>query len=267
MHTSFYFKYANQSILVLVILFTLAFAVPAQAKDQYQELYESMKERQDRLEEALLHPGSCLGERLDGFLEINFDCSDEVKGLAEDENRDRQALYQFMAEDIGLTIEEVGQQKALKYLKGYPKGMLREVKLPSGETTWWNGFPPPPGLVSRVLTLRYAKIMKNPAGSSAVVRDNLQQYEAFGVVDQTKDASGQIWYKVTEEYVPKVKPENWDPQILGWIAEKDAIPWRRALVMRFTNAYGRDPSVFFKKPESILDFINEESRRKKKPAK
>ena len=264
MHTLSYFKYVNQSPLVFVILFTLAFAGPAQAKEQYQELYESMKERQDRLEEALLAPGSCLGERLDGFLEINFDCSDEVKGFAEDENRDRQALYQLMADDLGLTIEEVGQQKALKYLKGYPKGMMREVKLPSSETTWWNGFPPPPGLVSRVLTLKYAKIMKNPDESSAVVRDNLQQYEAFGVVDQTKGASGQIWYKVTEAYVPKVKPENWDPQILGWIAEKDAIPWRRALVMRFTNAYGRDPSVFFKNPESILEFINENTSERKK---
>ncbi len=248
-------KIFNATTLIFSLTVFALFSNTVWATSNYDALYQSMKARQPAIEEALTVPGACLGERLDGTLEINYTCSDEVKTLAEAENNDRAALYQLMAKDLGIRDTEVGKQRALRYLDGYPVGVLRQVELPSGKTTWWNGTPPDPRELplDRVLTLQYARIREKPDDKSRVVRDNLKQYEAFGVVGKMEDSSGQTWYKITEEYVPKIKPRNWAPAVMGWISEKDAIPWRRALIMRFTNAYQRDPSIFFKKPEPVLE--------------
>lgn len=96
-----------------------------------------------------------------------------------------------------------------------------------------------------------------PNTYSALVRDNVQQYEAFGVLDSTEDSNGERWYQVTEEYVPKIKPRNWSANPIGWISEKQSIPWRWTLVMRFTNPYNREPSLFFDSPQSALDLMQE----------
>ncbi|MCI5164232.1 MAG: VWA domain-containing protein, partial [Candidatus Electrothrix sp. AX5] len=79
----------------------------------------------------------------------------------------------------------------------------------------------------------------------------------FGVLDSMEDNSGTRWYQVTDEYVPKIKPRNWSPKPIGWIAENQVIPWRRAVVMRFTNSYNREPSLFFDPPQPVLDLIQE----------
>lgn len=233
--------------------------------DDFEVLYQSMKARQPQLENYMMSPGTCLGERLDGLLEINFGCSEEVEELAKAENQDRKVLHKLMAEYLGSSEADIGKERAMRYQDRYPEGVLREIRLAATQTTWWDGVPPDPRktAVSRILAVQYARLHEKPDASSPVVRDNLQQYEAFGVVDKAEGASGDIWFKVTEEYVPKVKPLNWSPKILGWIAEKDAIPWRRALVMRFTNAYQREPSVFFREPESILALIRQNPEQRK----
>lgn len=254
-----------QKQILLGIVFAIV-TVTVWAADDYDALLQSMKARQARLEAHMITPGTCLGERLDGFLEINFNCSEEIRRLAEAENKDRRALYRLMATDLGISEEEVGKQRARRYQKNYPKGILREISLSDNKTTWWDGFPPDPRetAVSRVLCLQYARIHEKPDASSPVVRDNLQLYEAFGVVEKAAGKEGNIWYKVTEEYVPKVKPHDWSPLILGWLSEKDVIPWRRALVMRFTNAYQRDPSIFFRNTETILELVRQAPEERKK---
>ncbi len=242
---------------IFLFFITIFMAGSVWAKTDYDALFQSMKVRQPQLEEYMKAPAACLGERLDGLLEINYNCPDKAKRLAEAENRDRKALYELMSADLGISAEEVGKKRAQQNQDQYLPGVLREVRLSATETTWWEGFPPDPRktAISRVLTLRYASIHKLPDASSAVVRDNIQQYEAFGVVGKDVGNAGDIWYKVTEDYVPKVKPSGWSPKALGWIAEKDAIPWRQALVMRFTNAYQRDPSFFFNEPAPLLKLI------------
>ncbi len=259
----------NRSTCILccaaVLLLSFSTHYPAWGADDYESLYQSMKARQARMESHLMSPDSCLGERLNGLLEINYDCPDEIKQFAEAENRDRRTLHALMAEDAGSTEAEVGKERAERYQNNYPQGVLREIRLSATQTTWWDGLPPDPRktLVSRVLSLQYARIHAQPDDASQAVRDNLQLYEAFGVVDKTTDESGDTWYKVTEEYVPKIKPRDWNPKILGWIPGKNAIPWQRALVMRFTNAYGRDPSIFFSKPEVTLELIRKDPARRK----
>ncbi len=252
------------TVSISLFLVTIFMAGSVWAEAGYEALFQSMKARQSQLEDYLTDPAACIGERLDGLLEINYNCPDEAKRLAEAENLDRQALHKLMAADLGISAEEVGKQRTQRNQNRYIPGILREVGLSATETTWWEGLPPDPRktAISRVLTLRYASIHKLPDASSAVVRDNIQQYEAFGVIDKAEEDTGDIWYKVTEDYIPKVKPSGWSPKVLGWIAEKDAIPWRQALVMRFTNAYQRDPSFFFREPAPLLELIGQNPKQR-----
>ncbi|MCI5157188.1 MAG: DUF1318 domain-containing protein, partial [Candidatus Electrothrix sp. AUS1_2] len=237
----------------------------AQGAESYEELLAAMQARQSRLEELLQSPDHCLGEGLDGLLTTNASCSAEDMRLAEEENRDREKLHRLMAEQLGISKEEVGERRAKRYRGGkykYIQGVLRQVEVPAtGETTWWDGYPPDPGntALSRILAKKGATLYTEPSTYSSVARDNVQQYEAFGVLDSTEDSSGARWYQVTEEYVPKIKPRNWSPNPVGWVAEDQVIPWRRAVVMRFTNSYNRDPSLFFDPPQPALDLMQEEA--------
>lgn len=252
-----YFRKSRQGVVFgFALLILLVGSLPA-AGQSYDELYRSMQNRQRRLESFMTGPDPCLGEQLDGLLKINFDCPEEADELADAENRDRQALHERMARDLETTPEAIGEERARRNVDEYRPGVLREVRISATETTWWDGRPPDPRktALSRVLSLQYAKIHQRPDAGSPVVRDNIQQYEAFGVVDSNESGDGTVWYEVTEEYVPKVKPDGWSPEILGWISGEDCIPWRRALVMRFTNPYGRDPTLFFRDPASLLDVI------------
>ncbi|MEC6814296.1 vWA domain-containing protein [Photobacterium toruni] len=218
----------------------------------YSALQSSMQARQPSLEKEQIAADSCLGERIDGLLKIN-NCSSEIKALAEDENKDRTSLYTLMSVSLGKDPQLVGFEWAKKRNPRYIKGIVREVRLEDGSTTFWNGIGEHPDEknVARVLTKQYAKLYESPNKSAKVVRDNLPLYEAFGVVKQ-ENKDGTLWYQVTEAYVPKEKPQNWSPKTIGWISEADVIPWKRALVMRFTNSLNRDPSIFFKTPEDVL---------------
>jgi len=252
-------------LVALVLCLIAGYAPQAWGQATYESLFKSMQARQAELEKVLLAPGNYLGEDLNGLLKINTNCPAEARALAEAENRDRQALYQLMGAELGLTAAQVGQERAKRNMDRYRPGVLREVRLSPSETTWWNGYPPDPRktAVARVLALQYAKIHSRPDPSSPVVRDNVQQYEAFGVADSAQGPDGTIWYHVTEENVPQLKPPNWSPKLIGWISEKESIPWRRALVMRFTNPLNRDPSLFFRDRTSILELVQQDpnSRR------
>lgn len=250
-------RFAPAGLLTSALFISLVVVGPVQGADSYEGLLASLQGRQPRLEAELSDRRRCLGERLDGFLEINDNCPPEARSLAEDENRDRTALHRLMSRDLKLGTEQVGQERASRYVDRYRPGVLREVRLSEHETTWWDGLPPDPRktAISRVLAVQYARIYERPDAASPVVRDNVQQYESFGVVDSARDSGGQPWYQVTEDYVPKVKPPGWSPRVLGWLSAGQSIPWRRAVVMRFTNPLRRDPSLFFAKPEPLLDLI------------
>lgn len=226
----------------------------------YSSVLSTMQVRQEQLEKAQLDQKSCLGEQLDGILKINFDCPEDIAKLAAAENSDRKALFELMAASLGTDAQKVGAEWVKKRNSRFVTGVMRQIQCSNGSVTFWNGRAPSPceNDVARVLTRQYAKIYTQPSISGQIVRDNLPLYEAFGVVKKEKDSGGKLWYQVTEEYVPKQKPANWNPKTLGWIIEQDAIPWKRALVMRFTNSVSRKPAIFFKTPENVLDIAKKE---------
>lgn len=257
--------WAKVGSIAVMLLPTLDSAATAPEPQDYQGILTTMQGRQPRLDAELSNPRHCLGERLDGLLEINGNCPPAVRDLAADENRDRKALHALMGRDLGLGVADVGRQRADRYVDRYRPGVFREVRLSERETTWWDGRPPDPRKtpVARVLALDGARIFEKPDSGSAVARDQVQQYEAFGVIDSAKDHGGRTWFRVTEEYVPKVKPPSWSPKALGWIAEDESIPWRRAVVMRFTNPLDRERSLFFGKPEPLLTLIGKDQSRRR----
>lgn len=240
-------SYIRKGLISLAILMVCAVS-SAMAQADYDTLYDSMVGRLDALDNALLAPNSCLGERSDGFLEINYTCSPDVKAMAESENADRKVLFELVAKDLETSPEAVGLLWVSKRENDYVPGLLREIQLPNGQKTWWNGYAPDPreNDIANILTLEGAVIYTDASASSGIARDGVQQYEAFGVVEKKKAADGTEWYKITQESVPQIKPKGWNPSILGWISENDVIPWRRALVMRFTNPNAREASLFFK---------------------
>lgn len=231
-------------------LFTLSGEAYASS---YSDLLATMQVRQAALEKEQIASNSCLGERLDGLLKINYNCSSEISALAEAENNDRTALYTLMSASLKTDTKNVGIQWAKQRHPKYIEGVVREVRLEDGTTTFWNGIGehPDESNIDRVLTKQYAKLYASPTKAADIVRDNLPLYEAFGVVKQ-ESKDGTRWYQVTEEYVPKQKPSNWDPKTIGWISEEDAISWKRALVMRFTNSLNREPSVIFETAEDAV---------------
>lgn len=257
---------ACRTVLAIMMFFQfLTDAVLAKDGCHGIDLCEIMKARRIKIEQLLRSPVHCIGEGADGLLLINRDnCSDEERRLAEDENRDRMAVFERMSRKpkmMNKTSEEIGKEFAAKRQENLPKGILREIRISPTETTWWDGnsLDPRQVALSRVLALGTAHVLhEQPDTDSPVARDNVQQYEAFGVLDSMEDSAGERWYQVTEEYVPKIKPRNWSPKPIGWIADKDVIPWRQALVMRFTNPYNREPSLFFDSSERVLDLIREE---------
>lgn len=241
------------------VLATLAICILAtpslRAEGSFESLLETMQERQTLLESELKSSVHCLGERLDGLVEINANCSTEARNLAEAENADRQALHGLMAAQLQTTSASVGEERAQRYQERYNPGILREISLSSGKTTWWDGYPPRPtdDEVSRILSLNNARIHSDSDANSSILKENIQQYESFGVIESATGSDGNLWYKVTEDYVPKIKPAGWSPRSLGWISEKESIPWRRALVMRFTNRLERPPSIFFREPDPAIE--------------
>jgi uncharacterized protein YdbL (DUF1318 family) len=257
--------WAEAGGLLWLLLSTLVCAAPAPEAQDYQALLASLQGRQARLDAELNNPRHCLGERLDGLLEINDNCLPAARDLADAENRDRKALHERMARDLKFGADAVGQQRADRYVDRYHPGVLREVRISERETTWWDGRPPDPRKtpIARVLALDGARIYVRPDSGSAVARDQVQQYEAFGVIDSAKDSGGGNWFQVTEAYVPKVKPPSWAPQALGWIAEDESIPWRRALVMRFTNPLERERSLFFAKPETLVPLLGRDQAQRR----
>lgn len=231
----------------------------------YSDLLATMQVRQAELEKEQLATNTCLGERLDGFLKINHNCSPQVSAMAESENSDRKALYTLMAQSLDSDSQTVGIQWAKKRHPLYIDGVMREIRLEDGTTTFWNGIGehPDDANIARVLTKQYAKLHADADKSSKVLRDNLPLYEAFGVVKQ-QEVNGTRWFQVTEDYVPKQKPANWQPDTIGWISEEEVIPWKRALVMRFTNSLNRDPSVFFEKAEDAVALVKASSSERNK---
>jgi serine/threonine-protein kinase PpkA len=252
------------SHMLIALFFTTLFLTPSpgRADAPYADLLRSLSSRQPVLEAHLLDAARCIGERLDGMIQFNARrdvCGDDVRALAEEENADRRALNQLMAVELGTTAEAIGRQRAERYLDRYPRGVMREIRLADGRTTWWDGYPPPPDIdaVSRVLTLEGARIQSEPSASAPVVLDGIQQYEAVGVLGAAEGDDGNQWYQVTEEYVPLVKPRGWSPKALGWIAAAETIPWRRAVVMQFTKI-NRPDTLFYRSKESLLDLIRAE---------
>lgn len=245
-------------LTAICVAFGLAMLASTSSLAQsYDDLASAMKSRQAALAPYLLGSNRCLGERQDGFLEVNTNCPAEAVTLAEAENLDRRELYALMAQQLGMMPDDVGAERANREAERYKRGVLRQI-LVADQLTWWDGVPPRPGAVdaSRILAQRYAVVHASADSTSPVVRDNLQQYEVYSVLDSTVDAQGVTWYQISESYVPKIKPPGWSPDPLGWIAGDQVIPWRRAVVMEFTTPYKRDPALFFADQQPLIDLAN-----------
>jgi uncharacterized protein len=121
-------------IIIMVPLGMLALAGgAARAGDDLQTLRERFKQRFDEL--SKLKSAGRIGETWQGYVEaVRPEDRDATAGLVNAENADRRALYRLLAEEEGLTPEEIARNNAVRnfnkakkgeYLKG-PEGQWKQ---------------------------------------------------------------------------------------------------------------------------------------------
>lgn len=115
-------------ILVAALLATCTFAASE------TELRERFKQRYPQLQQLKLE--GKIGEVFTGYIDAvqpQYEAEAKVKGMIDNENRDRAELYQIMARQTGATPEAVAQRNATRnfekarsgdYLKG-PDGIWK----------------------------------------------------------------------------------------------------------------------------------------------
>jgi len=148
--------------------------------------------------------------------------------------------------------ENAGGDFCQSLLADVNKGVYRQVQAHQ-ENTWWDGFLPDPrkDLPARVLAQQSARLYERPDENSQVVKDNVQWFEAFSVLD-SQQVGGETWYRVVEGNVPPKKGDNYrEPTDDKWIPGKRAIPWRQALVMYPTSGVNRPATLFFKDRDTL----------------
>ena len=108
-------------------------AAAAYGADDLQSLQKRMKARYGQI--VKLKSAGKIGETWSGYVEaVKPEFRDDAAGLINAENADRRTLYRLMAEEEGLTPEEVAKNNAVRnfqkarkgeYLKG-PEGQWKQ---------------------------------------------------------------------------------------------------------------------------------------------
>lgn len=97
--------------LVLFALFAVALGAPVvHAQDDQSAIQERMKARVPQIDALKL--AGVVGENNTGFLEQRGSLTPEQTQLMNAENADRRALYNILAQRLGLSVAVVGAQRA-----------------------------------------------------------------------------------------------------------------------------------------------------------
>lgn len=96
-------------------------AVAVHAADDLQSLQKRMKARYAQL--VKLKSAGKIGETWSGYVEpVKPEFRDAVSSLINAENADRRSLYRLMAEEEGLTADEVAKNNAVRNFQKARKG-------------------------------------------------------------------------------------------------------------------------------------------------
>lgn len=96
---------------LLFIPFLLCFALISQLGAETREaIQERISERDEVIASLLLEQK--LGENNRGFLEARSELTRDELQLKEAENRDRLALYEILAREVGRSVQEIGIVRA-----------------------------------------------------------------------------------------------------------------------------------------------------------
>jgi len=102
-------------------------------------------------------------------------------------------------------------------------------------------------LYKRVLTLRTAQVVSEPASSNVIeVPTAFTAFYVFG----SEEVDGEKWLAVG--------PSSTD-EATGWIAERTTVEWKHQMVLTFTNPAGRLRTLFFEDEEKLIDFVEDEA--------
>lgn len=117
--------------LGLIVSIVLAFAsgaVATGAPKSRDALLSAMNERLPELMELKL--SGKIGETNQALVEARTDLTDAEKRIVRDENTDRLAYYQGLAERLNVPVEAVQQKRAEQIRKDSPKNIW--IQLPGG---------------------------------------------------------------------------------------------------------------------------------------
>lgn len=123
-------KQIGMGVMVVAGVLGLCLVAWAEQGPSRAELKERFRARDAKLTE--LKDAGLVGETFQGYVEVvpGRELDEEGRKLVEAENADRRTLYEMIAKEQGITVEEVGQQAAkgnFRYAKRghwlrYPEG-------------------------------------------------------------------------------------------------------------------------------------------------
>jgi uncharacterized protein YdbL (DUF1318 family) len=119
------------SFSLFLSFFVLAFAatLPVEAADGAREAMERMKDRLPVVDS--LKENGAVGETSGGYLQARSELLPRQKAVVEAENRDRRLVYRMIAQRTNQSVQQVGEQRALRIAEQAAPGVW--LQRPSGE--------------------------------------------------------------------------------------------------------------------------------------
>jgi serine/threonine-protein kinase PpkA len=236
----------------VAVAFLLFQALAVHGQTQPQQIKESLAARQPQIE-AGLRAGK-FAEMLSGILGAAKTLTPDEQSILDEENRDRTALHQWLADQQQLGgpdgARRKGEERHLRYVDRLAPGIAREIIDASGQRRLWDGRDPDPrtsGVPVRIVTMDGAAIHQEPRSDSMVVEGNLPRFSAYSVIQQQDG-----WYQVTHRSPDQVLSLGTSP--LGWISADKCAPWNHSIVVSPNPLIGRERARFVKN-KKILNEI------------
>jgi len=203
-----------------------------------------------------------------GYLVTADDLAQSDKEIVLKENDDRRLLFKQIAENKGITVQDVEKTFAERAVVATPRVSKTPSNTPVSPVVT-NPLPTKPistkpvqgrtaSLPLKVLAKPMASVYTSPSKTSAKAREKVPAFNTYYVY--TKDGEGDsAWYEVGED--------NRGQKKIGWMSGADVVEWKQNLCVQFTHPDGRDPVLFFHERTPLEEMLSSSDSDRRAKAK